>query len=177
MQNSSSNDKNALKNLYNSIYNYPFEYEFDKSIEEIERQADIQSKEDELSSCVEFVSQLVDLLKHTIIIPELQNKHDWHNDHGHEINRNKGITGNSFLDDRVQQIAIEKGLTKEQWKRLLYLNFTAGDTLEMINVSKSHLKKVHDMALRLFENEEQETILALIDVINKHMPENYYVDR
>ncbi|CAF0750303.1 unnamed protein product [Adineta ricciae] len=162
------------ENHFMQLYN--FEYEFDKSIEELEREVDLQSKEEELNSCVEFISQLVDLMKHTIIIPELQSKHDWDDGHEHQLKRNKGSSGNSLLDDRVQLIVMEKGLSTEQWKRLLYLNFTAGDTLEMISVSRAHLKKVHDMAVRLLEGEEKETALVLIDAITKYMPEEYYID-
>ncbi|CAF3544018.1 unnamed protein product [Rotaria sp. Silwood1] len=153
------------------------QYDFIGEIEELEREADKQSVEVELSDYIEFVSQLVDLFKHTVIIPELQSKHNWHDHVGDHLKRNKGITGNSLLDDKIEQIVIEKGLTKEQWKRLLYINFTAGDTLEMIKVSKSHLKKVHDMTTRLLVGEEQTPVLALIHAIEKHMPKSHFTER
>ncbi|CAF4234583.1 unnamed protein product, partial [Adineta steineri] len=54
---------------------------------------------------------------------------------------------------------------------------TAGDSLDMINVSKSHLKKVHDMASRLLEPEEKAAAFALIDAIERYMPEDHYIDR
>ncbi|CAF0737942.1 unnamed protein product [Adineta steineri] len=170
-------NKITVGSEYNESIIYSFKNDYGKQLEELEREADMQSKEIELNNLVEYVSQLVDLLKHTVLIPELQIKYDWHEDHEHQLKRNKGSTGNSLLDDRVQQIAIEKGLTREQWKHLLYLNFTAGDSLDMINVSKSHLKKVHDMASRLLEPEEKAAAFALVDAIERYMPEDHYIDR
>jgi hypothetical protein len=154
-----------------------YESFFKDNLEKLEREADIQSRQIELNDCIEFVSQFVDLLKHTVIIPELQFEDDWHDDIGHQIKRNKGTTGNRLLDDKVERIAISKGLTKEQWKALLYLNLTAGDSLEMITVTRNHLKKVHDMASRLLEHEEQLAVFALIDAIKKYMPESHFIDK
>ena len=148
-----------------------------ENLERLEREADIQSKQNELNDCVEFVSQLVDLLKHTVILPELQFEDDWHDDIEHQIKRNKGTTGNTLLDDKLERIAISKGLTKEQWKALLYVNFTAGDSLEMITVTRNHLKKVRDMASRLLEHEEQLSVFALIDAIERYMPESHFIDK
>ncbi|CAF3435994.1 unnamed protein product, partial [Rotaria sp. Silwood2] len=124
-------------------------YDFMGEIQELEREADRQSIEVEFNDYAEFVSQLVDLFKHTVIIPELQSEDNWHDNVGHHLKQDKGITGNSLVDDKIEQIVIKKGLTKEQWKRLLYINFTAGDTLEMTKISRSHLKKVHEMTSRL----------------------------
>jgi hypothetical protein len=154
-----------------------FELYWESHLKEYERQADSQSKQEELSHCVEIVSQMVDLFKHNVIMPALQAEDNWHDDHRHQLKRNKGITGNSFLDHRAQKVAIEKGLTEEQWKGLLYLNVTAGDTVEMVNVSKDHLRKVHDMALRLLEGQEQEAVFALIDAIMKYIPKSHLTDR
>jgi hypothetical protein len=154
-----------------------YENLFRDNLETLEREADLQSKQNELNDCIEFVSQLVDLLKHTVIIPELQSENDWHDDIEHQIKRNKGNTGNTNLDDKIERIAISKGLTKEQWKALLYVNLTAGDSLEMITMTRNHLKKVHDMASRLLEREEQLPVFALIDAIKKHMPKGHFVDK
>jgi len=158
-----------------SMYMYAFG--FKEEIEKLEREAGMQSKQVELSDCVDFVSELFKLLVHTVIIPELQRDDDWHDDFGHQLKCNKGITGDSRLIDRVQTIAIEKGLTKEQWKQLLYINFMAGDSSEMTNVSRSHLKKVHGMVSRLLDRDEQTTVFALIDAIEKHMPESHYTEK
>jgi hypothetical protein len=151
-------------------------WDFKGMAEKSEREANMQSKQSELNDCVEFVSQLVDLLKHTVIIPELQSEDDWHDDIGHQLKRNKGTIGNS-LDGKVEQIAVRKGLTTEQWRQLLYVNLTAGDYLEMTNVSRSHLKKVHDMASRLLEGEERTTTFALIDAIERYMPSSHFIDK
>jgi hypothetical protein len=150
---------------------------FKDKIEQLERDADMQSEQVELNDFGEFVSQLIDLLKHTIIIPELQSEIDWHEDIEHQLKRNKGITGNGLLDDKVDQIAVRKGLTKEQWRRLLYVRLIAGDSLEMTKVSRSHLKKVHDMASRLLEDEERTTVFALVDTIEKHIPRSHFIAR
>ncbi|CAF1470822.1 unnamed protein product [Rotaria magnacalcarata] len=142
-------------------------------MKELEREADKQSVEVELSDCAEFVSQIVDLFKHAIIMPELESEDDWHDDVRHQLKQKKGTTGNSLLDDKIERIASEKGLTKEQWKSLRYVNFTAGDTFEMTTVSRSHLKKVHDMASRLLVEEEQAPVFALVDAIERYMPKNH----
>lgn len=175
MQNSSSPQTSAGTPEADSINN--FESYYRHHMKDFERDADIQSHEHELQHAVELVSQLVDTLKHDIIIPALQKEHDWHHDHEHQIKRTKGRTGNSLLDDHAQRIAMEKGLTGEQWGRLLYLNLTAGDHLENIKVTRDHLQRVHDIALRLLENEEQETVFALIDVISKHLPDSRFIYR
>lgn len=157
--------------------NNTYNCDFKKYIEELEREADINVKEIELNEYVEFVSQLVDLLKHTVIIPELKSEDDWHDDIGHQIKRNKGTTGDTLLDDKIEKIAIKKGLSKEQWKRLLYVNFTADDSLEMINITKSHLKKVYDMTSRLVDGDEQTAVFALIDAIERHIPKNHFSEK
>jgi hypothetical protein len=162
-------NKSAGINIYESW--------FKDNIERLEREADVQSKQNELTDCVEFVSQLVDLLKHTVILPELQSENDWHDDIEHQLKRNKGSTGDIHLDDKLERIAISKGLTKEQWRALLYVNLTAGDTLEMITMTRNHLKKVHDMASRLLEREEQLAVFALINAIEKYMPESHFIDK
>jgi hypothetical protein len=153
------------------------QYNFICDLEALEREAVVQSKQVELNDCIEFVSHLVDLFKQTVILPELQSENDWHDDVGHRLKRNKGSTGNSHLDDKVEKIAIKMGLTKEQWNILLYVNITAGDTLDMNKVTRNHLKKVHDMTSRLLEGDEQITVFALIDAIEKHMPKNHYNER
>ena len=144
-------------------------------IELLEREADLQSKQIELNECIKFLSQLVDLFKHTIIIPELETADDWHDGLIHQIKRNRGTTGNTLVDNKVEQIVLAKGLTTEQWQRLLALNFTAGDSLDMMNTSRSHLKKVHYMVSRLLENEEQKAAFALINAIEQFMPENHFI--
>ena len=164
---------NTNKNVSSNIY----ESWFRDNFERLEREADLQSKENEYNDCVEFVSQLVDLLKHTVILPELQSEEDWHDDIEHQVKRNKGSTGNSLLDDKLEKIVISKGLTREQWRALLYVNLTAGDTLDMITVTRDHLKKVHDMASRLLDQEEQLAVYALVNAIEKYMPESHFIDK
>ncbi|CAF3338009.1 unnamed protein product [Rotaria socialis] len=168
------NENIATKNNNN---NNSRQSAFIEEMKELEREADKQSVEVELSDCVEFVSQLVDLFKHAIIMPELEPEDDWHDDVRRQLKRKKGTTGNSLLDDKIERIASEKGLTKEQWKSLCYINFTAGDTLEMTTVSRSHLKKVHDMASRLLVGEEQAPVFALVDAIERYMPKNHLTQR
>jgi hypothetical protein len=163
----------TVNNHKNDTSMYMYAFGFKEEIEKLEREAVMKSKQVELNDCVDFVSELFNLLVHTVIIPELQRDDDF----GHQLKCNKGITGDSRLNDRVQTIAIEKGLTKEQWKQLLYVNFMAGDNSEMINVSRSHLKKVHDMVSRLLDSEEQKTVFSLIDAIEKHMPESHYTEK
>lgn len=148
---------------------------FIEDMKRLEGEADQQSAEVELNELIEFISQLVDLFKHAIIMSELQSEDDWHENVRHQLKRNKGVTGNILLDDKIEKIAIKKGLTKEQWIRLLYINFTAGDTLEMNTVSRSHLKTVYNMALRLLVGEEQASVLALIEAIQNHMPTSHFI--
>jgi hypothetical protein len=107
---------------------------------------------------------------------ELQYENDWHDNLQHQLKNNKGITDNSFIGDKVEKIAVSKGLTKEQWDRLLYLTLTVSDSTEITKVSKKHLQKVHDMVSRLFENDQQTITFALINAIEKHMPKKYFIE-
>ncbi len=38
-----------------------------------------------------------------------------------------------------------------------------------------HLQKVHPMALRLLESDQQDIVLTLINAIEKHMPRKYSI--
>jgi hypothetical protein len=153
-----------------------YEHHFGDHLEQLDHEADLQVQEIEFSECLEFVVQLVDLFKHNVIMSELQCKDDWNENLQHQLKKNKGITGNNFLDHKVEKIALTKGLTKDQWDRLLYLTLTTSDSTEITKVSKKHLQKVHDMASRLLENEQQTVIFALINAIEKYMPEKYFTE-
>jgi hypothetical protein len=153
-----------------------YEHHFGNHLEELDHEADLQVQEIEFSECLEFVVQLVDLFKHNVIMSELQSQDDWNENFQHQLKKNKGTTGNSFLDHEVEKIALSKGLTKEQWNRLLYLTLITSDCTEITKVSKKHLQKVHNMASRLLENEQQAIIFALINAIEKHMPKKYFTE-
>lgn len=146
-------------------------------LERLEREIDIQAQQMDLNECNEFVVQLVDLFKHTVIITELERQNDWHEKLRHQLKPNKGISGNTFLDHKVEKIAISKGLTKEQWDRLLYLTLTTDDCTEITKTSKKHLQKVRDMATRLLEGDQQSIIFALINAIEKYMPKKYFTEK
>ena len=148
-----------------------------KDLQELEREADIQYRELELSECLEYVAHLVDLFNNSVILPQLQSDHAWHDHTRDEFRRNKGVMGNHLLDSQVEKTAIKCGLTDEQWKHLLYLNLTEGDRNDMTTVSRSHLRKVHDMAGRLLESHERDTVFALIDAIEKYIPARYLINR
>ena len=148
-----------------------------KDLQELEREADIQYREIELSECLESVAHLVDLFNHSVVLPQLQSDHDWHDHIQEEFKRNKGVMGNHLLDSQVEKTAIKFGLTEEQWKHLLYLNLIEGDRIDMTTVSRSHLRKVHDMAGRLLESQERAAVFALIDAIEKYMPEKYFINK
>jgi hypothetical protein len=154
-----------------------YEYDLGDKLEQLERTADMQSQQLELGECLEFVAQLVDLFKHTVITYELQNENDWHNDAQHHLKQHKGATDNRHLDDKVEEIVINKGLTKEQWSCLLYIALSNGDAVEISKVTKKHLQKVHDMASRLLENDEKNAVFALINAIEKHMSKKYFTEK
>jgi len=153
-----------------------YDNSLDDHLEQFEHEADIQAQQMELNECFEFVVQLVNLFKNTVIMSELQCENDWHENLRHQLKNNKGTTGNSFLDHKAEEIALSKGLTKEQWNRLLYLTLTTGDTTEITKVSKKHLQKVHDMVSRLFESDLQTITFALINAIEKYMPKKYFTE-
>jgi hypothetical protein len=77
------------------------------------------------------------------------------------------------LDAQMENVAVRLGLTKEQWHRLLYLHFTAGDSSELAKVDRAHLEKVHGMASRLLEVDEQKLVFALIDAVDKHLSKTH----
>ena len=174
METSQKNDKKPILIPDPAIYIQP---EIGKEFEALEREADLQAKQVELNECVEFIAQLVDMLKHNVILPKLQLESDWHDEAQAEFTRNKGTTGNRCLDDRVEKTAMSMGLSKEQWSQLLYINLTAGDVLELKKVTRSHMKKVHDMVSRLLDGEEKTTAFALIKAIEKFMPSKYYLQK
>jgi hypothetical protein len=153
-----------------------YEHNFGDHLEQLEHETDVQAEQIEISECIEFIVQLVNLFKHTVIMSELQYENDWHDNLQHQLKNNKGITDNSFIGDKVEKIAVSKGLTKEQWDRLLYLTLTVSDSTEITKVSKKHLQKVHDMVSRLFENDQQTITFALINAIEKHMPKKYFIE-
>jgi hypothetical protein len=158
--------------MINAILSY--EHNFGDQLKQLEHDAGIHSQEMELNECLLYIVQLVELFKHTVITSDLENKHDWDEHHRHQLKSNKGFTGDHFLDHQMETIALTKGLSKEQWNRLLYLTLTTTDTVEITNVSKKHLQKVHDMSARLLESDQQKGIFALINAIEKHMPEKYF---
>lgn len=170
----------SKKKLEETSRNSPLlaiECAFAKDLQELEREADIQYREIELSECLEYIAHLVDLFNHSVILPQLQSDHAWHDHIREEFRRNKGVMSNHLLDSQVEKTAIQFGLTDEQWKHLLYLNLTEGDRNDMTTVSRSHLRKVHDMAGRLLEVQERDAVFALIEAIEKYMPEKYFIHR
>lgn len=173
-------DKRSSKQSHGSHRNSPalgIECAYEKDLQELEREADIQYRQLELSECLEYVAHLVDLFNHRVILPQLQLDHDWQDHIQEEFKRNKGVMGNHLLDTQVEKAAIKFGLTREQWKHLLYLNLIEGDRMDMTTVSRSHLRKVHDMAARLLEGHEQATVFTLINAIEKHMPSQYFINK
>ena len=77
----------------------------------------------------------------------------------------------------MEKIVLSKDLTKEQWNCLLYMALSTGDSTEITKVSKRHLHKVHDMASRLLEDDEQNAVFALINAIEKHMSKKYFTEK
>jgi len=154
-----------------------YENDLRDRLEKLEQEAERQARQIELGECLEFVAQLVDLFKHTVVTSELQDQDDWHNDTQNYLQKHRDSTGNRFLNDKIEKIAISKGLTKEQWGCLLYLTLNTGDTVEITKVSKKHLQKVYDMSSRLFEDDEQNAVFALINAIEKHMAKKYFTEK
>jgi hypothetical protein len=161
--------------ILNSITGY--ENDLRDRLEKLEREAERQARQIELGECLEFVAQLVDLFKHTVVTSELQDQDDWHNDTRNHLQQHKDSTGNRFLNDKIEKIAISKGLTKEQWGCLLYMALNTGDTVEITKVSRKHLQKVYDMSSRLLEDDEQNAVFALINAIEKHMAKKYFTEK
>lgn len=161
--------------MINGITGY--EKDLHHRLEKLEREAEIQSQQIELSECLEFVAQLVSMFKHTVITSELQNQNHWHHDTQNHLQKNKGVTGNRLLDDKVESIVISKGLTKEQWICLLYMALNTGDTVEINKISKKHLHKIHDMAVRLLEGDEQNAVFSLINATEKYMAQKYFTEK
>jgi hypothetical protein len=161
--------------IINSITGY--ENDLSDRLQKLERDAEIQARQIELNECLEFVAQLVDLFKRTVVTSELQNQEDRHNDIGNQLTKNKSTTGNRLLDDKVEKIALSKGLTKEQWSCLHYMALSTGDNTEITKTSKKHLHKVHDMASRLLEDDEQNAVFALINAIEKYMSKKYFTEK
>lgn len=163
------------ENILNTITGY--ENDLGDRLEQLEREAGVQAQQIELNECLEFVAQLVELFKHTVITSELQTPHEWHNETQNRLQQHKGATGNRTLDDKVEEIVINKGLTKAQWNCLLYMALSTDDIVELTKVNKKHLQKVRDKVLRLFEDEEKNAVLALINAIEKYMSKDYLIEK
>jgi hypothetical protein len=161
--------------LINSITGY--ENDLRDRLEKLEHDAERQARQIEYGECLEFIAQLVELFKHTVVASELKNQNDCHNDTRNHLEQHKSISGNRLLDDKVENIVISKGLTKEQWSCLLYVALSTGDTVEITKVSKKHLHKVHEMASRLLEDVEKNAVIALINAIEKHMATKYFIEK
>lgn len=161
--------------MINSITGY--EKDLQEKLAQLEREAERQAEQNELVECLEYVAQLVALFKHTVVTTELQNQNDWHHDTQSHLQKNKGVTGNRLLDDKVENIVINKGVTKEQWSCLLYMALNTGDTIDITKVSKKHLHKVHDMASRALEDTEKNAVFALINAIEKHMTNQHFTEK
>jgi hypothetical protein len=161
--------------LINGITGY--ENDLRDRLEKLEHDAEREARQNEYGECLEFIAQLVELFKHTVVASELQNQNDCHNDIQNHLKRQKGVSGNRLLDDKVENIVISKGITKEQWSCLLYMALSSGDAVEISKVSKNHLHKVHDMVSRLLEGDEKNAVLALINAIENHMAKNYFTEK
>lgn len=153
-----------------------YDQDFTDHLDRLENEINIQTTQIEFNQFLEFIVQLVELFKHTVILSELQFEHDWHENLYHQLKSNRGITGNSFLNHKIEKIALTKGLTKDQWNRLLYISSITKSNTEINKTSKKHLQHVYDMATRLLENDQQIRIHALIHAIEKYMPEKYLTE-
>lgn len=171
----SKNGSLDKETIINSITGY--ENDLTERLEILERDAETQARQLELGECLEFVAQLVDLFKRTVITTELQKQNDWHNDTRNRLQQSKGATGNRNLDDKIEKIIISKGLTKEQWSNLLYMALSTDESTEINKVSKKHLQKVNDMASRLLDNDEHNAVSALIKAIETYMAKNYFTEK
>ncbi|CAF4796823.1 unnamed protein product [Rotaria sp. Silwood1] len=173
-----------IKNTYKSIDNESiinsitgYENDLGDRLERLEREAGMQAQQIELNECLECIAQLLDLFKRTVITSELQNQNDWHYNIRQQLQQHNGVTGNRLLDDKVEKIVINKGLTKEQWNCLLYMALSTGDKVELTKVSKKYLQKVRDKASRLLETGEQNAVFALINATEKFISKNYSTEK
>ncbi|CAF3468317.1 unnamed protein product [Rotaria sp. Silwood1] len=182
--NKSSKTKQSFQNTYKSIDNESiinsitgYENDLGDRLERLEREAGMQAQQIELNECLECIAQLLDLFKRTVITSELQNQNDWHYNTRQQLQQHNGVTGNRLLDDKVEKIVINKGLTKEQWNCLLYMALSTGDKVELTKVSKKYLQKVRDKASRLLETGEQNAVFALINATEKFISKNYSTEK
>jgi hypothetical protein len=150
---------------------------FGTDCDRLEREADLHIKEAELNECLELVAQLVDLFRHKVILPAAQLECRWYDEQHQGLKCKRGNTGDHLFDVQVESMAVCYGLTKEQWQQLLYLHITAGDYLEISHVTRNHLKKVHQFAIRLLESEEQAAVFALIRAVETHLPSEYCLSK
>ena len=154
-----------------------FECDLGDKLAQIDREVEMQVQELELSECLLLVAQLVELFKHTVITTALQNQNEWFNDTGDHLRKQNGATGNTLLDRKVEQIVMDKGITRQQWNCLLYISLSNGDTSEITKVSKKQLQKVHEKAARLLEVDERDAVFALIDAIESYMSKEHFTNK
>ncbi|UJR34163.1 hypothetical protein I4U23_021571 [Adineta vaga] len=167
-----SSAKTTHETIINTITGY--ENDLGDKLAQIDREAEIQVQQIELTECLLLIAQLVELFKHTIITSELQNQDDWHKDTSHHLRKQNGATGNTLIDDKIEEIVLNKGLTKQQWTCLLYISFSNSDTIEITKTNKKHLQKIHDKALRLLEIDERDAVFALIHAIETYMSKDHF---
>lgn len=154
-----------------------YDHSFGDHSNQLENEVNMQAEEIEYSEYVESIVQLVNLFKNTVIMSELQSKDDWNKNLPDQLKNNKEIPGINFLDyHKMENIVVSKGLTKEQWNRLLCLSLIANDNAELTKISKKHLQKARDMAIRLLEKEQQSVVFALVHAIEKYMPKEYFTE-
>jgi hypothetical protein len=171
----SKNGSLDKETIINSITGY--ENDLTERLEILEREAELQARQNEMGECLEYVAQIVDLFKRTIITAELEKQNELHNDTRHHLRQSKGATGNRNLDDKIEKIIISKGLTKQQWNNLLYMALSTDESTEINKVSKKHLHKVNDMVSRTLDEDECGAVSALIKAIETHMPNKYLTDK
>jgi hypothetical protein len=161
--------------IINSITGY--DNNFAKQLEQMEREAEIQARQIELGECLNYVAQIVDFFKNTVILSELHCQNDMHNDTQCHPRGQMERIGSRDLEDKVEKIVMSKGLTKEQWNNLLCLAVNTGNGTKLTKVNKKYLHKVHDMVSRLLEGEEQTAVFALINTIDKYMSNNHFPEK
>lgn len=142
-----------------------FEYDLGEKLAQIDREAEIQAQQLELSECLALVAQLVELFKRVVITPQLRTQYGWQHD--------AGVTDNKLLDGKVEKIVAEKGLTKEQWNCLIYISYSNGDTTEITRVHKRHLRRLREKAQRLLEDGERNAVFALLKATETHMSQEH----
>ncbi|CAF0911356.1 unnamed protein product [Adineta steineri] len=142
------------------------------TLEDLKKKSAERIKRSQQAKCVELTAALVDFFGCQVISPNLSRRcGNWYHNVRNQLHLDNINVHRSELVQQVEEIAISKGLSKEQWQSLIYLSLSMGESECMNTATSEQLKEVRDMS-SVLEEDDHKTVCALVDAIDKHVKKN-----